>query len=419
MELAQAADLDAQPRAMRGVDPAHVEGSCGELVAGHGRRPRASEDEEQREQHRPPHERDGDAAGDGQLPAGVDQQDLPATDVLDGEEVGVARRARAKDARDGNGELPFERRERPLEQRMRGLLEATTSAAKRVSGRRVAASARTAISACARHASARRSGGSAVATTLLDDVARLPQPPEQDLGAREDQAQHRGVARIAHLRELLGGGPRGSSRGRGVPLVQRDLDERGPRACAGGRVVRERDGALEGLPCEVQIAELRIRDAAKRPSEGGVDATDETQSAQGVPDGKRTPGDGESLGAGGRTRHPGEHRRTRRCLSRGTRAPPVCATCAPRMLLPRLATRAYVLVVRDPPHSSRGAMCPIGLTSLAITVATTTGAGAAATAFAVRVRRAFTNDTNETHQPKTETPSGEACHEHQESHLQS
>jgi hypothetical protein len=67
-------------------------------------------------------------------------------------------------------------------------------------------------------------------------------------------------------------------------------------------------------------------------------------------------------------------------------------------------------------------MCPICLTSLAITVATTTGAGAAATAFAVRVRRAFTNDTNETldtHQPKTETPSGEACHEHQESHRQS
>jgi hypothetical protein len=35
-------------------------------------------------------------------------------------------------------------------------------------------------------------------------------------------------------------------------------------------------------------------------------------------------------------------------------------------------------------------VCPLCLTSLAITVATTTGTGAAVTAFAVRVRRSLT-----------------------------
>ncbi len=37
-------------------------------------------------------------------------------------------------------------------------------------------------------------------------------------------------------------------------------------------------------------------------------------------------------------------------------------------------------------------MCPICLTSLAITIAATTGSGAAATAFAVRVKRSLIKD---------------------------
>jgi hypothetical protein len=37
-------------------------------------------------------------------------------------------------------------------------------------------------------------------------------------------------------------------------------------------------------------------------------------------------------------------------------------------------------------------MCPICLTTLAVTVATTAGAGGGATALALRIRRSFTKD---------------------------
>jgi hypothetical protein len=46
-------------------------------------------------------------------------------------------------------------------------------------------------------------------------------------------------------------------------------------------------------------------------------------------------------------------------------------------------------------------VCPICLTSLAITIAATTGSGAAATAFAVRVKRSLIKDRH------PETPRGE------------
>lgn len=55
-------------------------------------------------------------------------------------------------------------------------------------------------------------------------------------------------------------------------------------------------------------------------------------------------------------------------------------------------------------------MCPICLSSLAITIATTTGAGAVATACAVRVARVFTKNQ----EPKNR----EECHEHVENNRQ-
>jgi hypothetical protein len=39
-------------------------------------------------------------------------------------------------------------------------------------------------------------------------------------------------------------------------------------------------------------------------------------------------------------------------------------------------------------------MCPVCVTFIAITVASTSGAGAIATALAVRLRRSFTNEPN-------------------------
>lgn len=52
-------------------------------------------------------------------------------------------------------------------------------------------------------------------------------------------------------------------------------------------------------------------------------------------------------------------------------------------------------------------MCPICLTSLAVTVATTAGAGGGVAAIALRIRRSFTKDRN--HEPRKESR-----HEHVE-----
>lgn len=55
-------------------------------------------------------------------------------------------------------------------------------------------------------------------------------------------------------------------------------------------------------------------------------------------------------------------------------------------------------------------MCPVCLTSLAITVAATTTTGGAATALALRVKRLLMNDR------ELETPAREEPHEHEQPH---
>jgi len=58
-------------------------------------------------------------------------------------------------------------------------------------------------------------------------------------------------------------------------------------------------------------------------------------------------------------------------------------------------------------------MCPVCLTSLAVTVATTTGAGAAISAFVVNVKRSIRAGRNPETQKQTQTQ--ESCHERAES----
>ena len=166
---------------------------------------------------------------------------------------------------------------------------------------------------------------------LVDDMARFPETAEQDLGPREHQALHRGVAGVAQRVELLGRSLRGPSGRRGVPRIQRDLGESGPSAGACARVVGERSGTCERLAREIQVAELRVGDAAEQPPDGAVFAPDEAQGAQRLPVGERTRGDEQSLRRDGHRR---QNRRTRRVCHEPHRS------SASPMLLPRLAARA-------------------------------------------------------------------------------
>jgi hypothetical protein len=285
---------------VRGVDPARVEGSLDELVAWQGPRPRAGQGEQEREYDRPSRQRDRRPPADDETPAGIDEQHVPATRVLDGEEVGRIRHTSAQEARDGERQLALHGCERPREQLMWPLLQGAVSALERgLGGGRSQVDDRDfGLGQGGDAANVGREVGRA--EDLLHGASRFSQTPEQHLGASDDEALHRRVAPVSERVELLRRGPRGARRRRGIARAQGDLDQGRARARPRPVVLRDGQGALERAARHLQIPELRIRDAAQRQPERSVLTADETQGAQSVAAGERAAGVEE----GGRNQRP-------------------------------------------------------------------------------------------------------------------
>ena len=193
----------------------------------------------------------------------------PATDVLDGEEVGVPTRART--LRCARREPKAPARARRARDRAAGAALPREHAA-RGRARRERPSQR-APGPQSRPAPARRPPADRARARCRAPPRRRAAPRR---GARAAPRRARGRAaaspRCAHrpAGELLRRSPRGAGSGRRVPGAQRDLDERGSRARARPRVVGDGDGALERPTRELQIAELRVRDPAQREAEGAA-----------------------------------------------------------------------------------------------------------------------------------------------------
>src|SRR6185369_18071510 len=82
-EFPQAADLDAQPGAMRLVGPAHAEGAFDQHVAIDAAGPRFGERAREREKQRPARERDPRVACANAAPTGVDDERARAEQRFD------------------------------------------------------------------------------------------------------------------------------------------------------------------------------------------------------------------------------------------------------------------------------------------------------------------------------------------------
>ena len=133
-----------------------------------------------------------------------------------------------------------------------------------------------------------------------DDAARLPEPPQKDLGPREHQALHRRVACIAETRELVGRRPCCAGRAGGIALAQRDLHQGRAHAREEASVVRGRRGLLEGAAREHEIAELRVRDASQRQAQRPRRASHERQRAERIAGRERACGEPSGRGGGER-----------------------------------------------------------------------------------------------------------------------
>ena len=370
-ELAKAPDLDAEARPVRGVDGARLEGDSREIVARDGRRPRARERVEQGEEDRAPRQRDDDAAGAREPPARVDEEAIAARSLLDREEVRRVRLASSQDARDGPRELLLERRDRAPEERVRRAVQQAPrlrEGAHRLP-RRDRADGDLGLGEQGDGAHVRPDLPARTARHLGDHRARLAQPAEQHVGARDDEALHGGVAVVAERAELVGAGDRVAQGARRIAARERDLRERraGPRAPE--RVLERALCAVERGLRQVEVAELGVGDTAERERVRAALAPDEAQGEERL---------ATEEGA----------RRAREDLAvvharRIDRRAPRVSPCVTNVTHARRRGSVVSVKRRSP------MCCPACLSVAAVTVVTTTGAGAAATAFVVGVVRAL------------------------------
>jgi uncharacterized protein YndB with AHSA1/START domain len=311
-DLPKTTDLDPQPGAMRRVDSSRIERDRNQLVAGNRLRPRASESEQEREQDGPSPERNRGAPGDHEAPAGIDEQHLASRNLLDGEEVGAAGYARAQRTSERKRQLALDRQNCARNKRMRRPLKSQPRASEGVAG--LGGRQRTDRDLRLRERRHRSHVRCDVpGKDLFDHAASFAESSEEHLGTREHEALHGGVVSVADRIELLGGDPRGSSRGRRIARTQRDLDEGRSSARARPSIVGERLRAKERLTRELQIAELRVRHAAHGEAERAVGAPHEAERTQRIALSERTPSVEQG---GGNRRHWPSIDRPRRFVTR-------------------------------------------------------------------------------------------------------
>ena len=253
---------------MRGIDARHAKGARCEIVARHVGRQRARQHEQERKEDRTPRERDRGSPADDDAPARVDEQQLAGLRRLDGVEVGVADDAAALQTRHRLAQLRLEGHERASEQAVGCAVHRRPRALQRSARLRGEGGTHGDLGLHEpRHREhvgrqRRRRGHH-----LGDDVTRLGQSSKQHLGASHHEPLHRCVARVPQAREVVRRRPRAACCPRGIAVGQLDLGEGCLDASAREQRLRELAGALERGPREVEIAELRIRDAAKGQAE--------------------------------------------------------------------------------------------------------------------------------------------------------